>query len=96
MQRVSLYEAKNNLSLFVHLAEQGERIEITRHGKTAAMLTCAEENNGTIFDEKSPFYLAYLDLRKKLASSDFSQKEWNDIFLMERNKSVLRHPEDFE
>ena len=52
MQRVSLYEAKNNLSLFVHLAEQGERIEITRHGKTAAMLTCAEENNSTIFDEK--------------------------------------------
>ena len=47
MRQVPLFEVKNKLSFFVQLAEQGERIEITRHGKTSAVLVGAESQTTT-------------------------------------------------
>lgn len=38
----SLHEAKAKLSQLVTLAEAGETVEITRHGKVVALLTGAE------------------------------------------------------
>lgn len=38
----SLHEAKAKLSHLVTLAEAGETVEITRHGKVVALLTGAE------------------------------------------------------
>ena len=47
MRQIPLFEVKNKLSFFVQLAEQGERIEITRHGKTSAVLVGAESQTTT-------------------------------------------------
>ena len=80
----------------MQLAEQGERIEITRHGKTSAVLVGAEQQPATDDISKSPFYLAYINFRKKMDFESFSEEEWKKTFEIERRKTDLRHPEDFE
>lgn len=94
--RIPLFEVKNKLSTFVNLAEQGERIEITRHGKTAAVLVNAESSSSKEEITATPFYIAYMDFRKKLECEKLSESEWENIFEIERRKSIIRHPEDFE
>ena len=96
MKQVPLFEAKNKLSTFVHLAEQGERIEITRHGKTAAVLVGAEALPPKDDSLQSPFFIAYTDFRKKLDCENPSEEEWKTTFEIERRKSLPRHPEDFD
>ena len=44
----------------------------------------------------SPFYQAYLNFRKKLEADNFTDKEWRDAFEIKREKTIIRHPEDFE
>ena len=70
MKQVPLFEVKNKLSTFVNLAEQGERIGITKHGKTVAVIVSVD----ALLDEGdgsgSPFYKAYMDFHKKLEQED--------------------------
>ena len=42
MHRIALYEAKNKLTGIVRQAENGEIIELTRHGKPVAVLIGSE------------------------------------------------------
>ena len=44
----------------------------------------------------SPFYQAYLNFRKKLESDNFTDEEWKSAFEIKRQKTIIRHPEDFE
>ena len=44
----------------------------------------------------SSFYQAYLNFRKKLESDNFTDEEWKEVFEIKREKTVIRHPEDFE
>lgn len=97
MRQIPLFEVKNKLSYYVNLAEQGERIEITRHGKTSALLVSVdsqEEKNQSYTN--TPFYLAYLNFRKKMDLEGFTEEEWKETFEIERRQSIVRHPEDFE
>ena len=94
--QIPLFEVKNKLSTFVNLAKQGERIEITRHGKTAAVLVNAESLSLNEEITTAPFYIAYMDFRKKLEQEKFTEAEWKEGFEIERRKSLPRHPEDFE
>lgn len=97
MQKIPLFEAKNKLSFFVHLVEQGERIEITRHGKSVAAIVNPDEQSQEVNpDMKNPFYLAYLDVQKKLKALSFSEADWETTFNIPRVKTSARHPEDFE
>ena len=45
---ISVKEAKNRLSELLHLAEAGETIVLTRHGKPVADLTPHKEKKGGI------------------------------------------------
>ena len=94
--QIPLFEVKNKLSTFVNLAEQGERIEITRHGKTAAVLVNVDTISSNEEITTTPFYIAYMDFRKKLEREKLTEAEWKESFDIERRKSVPRHPEDFE
>ena len=38
MCRTSIYEARNNFSAYVEMAEQGEPVEITRYNKPVAII----------------------------------------------------------
>ena len=97
MRNIPLFEVKNKLSFFVHLAEQGESIGITRHGKTSAVLVSAEsQESKTNSYTNSPFYLAYLNFRKKMDFDNFTKDEWKKTFEIERRPTIIRHPEDFE
>jgi prevent-host-death family protein len=42
MAQVSIAEAKNALTRLIHVAERGEAIHITRHGKPVAVLLSEE------------------------------------------------------
>lgn len=43
MCTTSIYEARNNFSEYVKMAENGETIELTRYNKPVAYIVCAEE-----------------------------------------------------
>lgn len=97
MRQIPLFEVKNKLSFFIHLVEQGERIEITRHGKSVAAIVSSDEDaQNSNQNIKNPFYLAYLDMHKKLKELHFSETDWEETFNIPRIKTTTRHPEDFE
>ena len=43
MCRTAIYDARNNLSHFIKLAENGEPVELTRHDKPVAVIISWEE-----------------------------------------------------
>ena len=97
MRQIPLFEVKNKLSFFVDLAQQGERIAITRHGKASALLVSADNQTSSPEDMvNSPFFLAYRKFREKMDFDSLSEDEWNAAFEIEREKTELRHPKDFE
>lgn len=49
MCRTSIYEARNNLSNFVKIAEGGEPVELTRYDKPVAVIISYKE-----FERKTP------------------------------------------
>ena len=48
MQSIPIFEAKNKLPLYIHMVEQGESFEITRHGKPVAYLVSKDEKKDII------------------------------------------------
>ena len=94
MQSISVATAKNKLPMYLHLAENGETISITRHGKQIAVITGA----APVADEPSSFELAYRRFRMLLMSEkDYSSEDWEKCFDIPRPiQSGPRHPEDFE
>ncbi|MCQ2577458.1 MAG: type II toxin-antitoxin system Phd/YefM family antitoxin [Treponema sp.] len=98
MISIPMFEVKNKLTQFVHMVENGETdcVEITRHGKAVAVIGKKEEFK--VSEQADPFFLAYKSFREKMISSgsDLSEAEWHEYFDIPRQKSNLRHPEDFE
>ncbi len=97
MLKIPLFEVKNKLSFFVDLVEQGECVEITRHGRTSALLVKTENMNAEKKKfENSPFYIAYMSFRKNIEESSLSEEEWKSAFEIERKSSEMRPSSDFE
>lgn len=95
MRQVSVGEAKNKLPYFLHLAEKGEQIQITRHGKMVAYINGTEQNE--IVSKKKKFLDSVQNWRAKNAEWLLNDSEANEIFA--RNRQIekdVRHPEDFE
>lgn len=96
MQSVSVAVAKDKLPYLLHLVEQGEDIEITRHGNPVAVIT----QWLTIPNPKQPsnFDIAYDHFRKQMEEVEFfSDEEIDSIFNQPREIQIgLRHEEDFE
>ena len=44
----------------------------------------------------SPFYIAYIEFRKKMKFDKLSEEEWKKAIEIERPLTEIRHPEDFE
>ena len=94
MQSISVAMAKDKLPLYLHLAENGETIAITRHGKQIAVITGA----APVAEEPSAFELAYRRFRMQIeAEKDYTDKDWDECFNIPRSiQPGPRHPEDFE
>ena len=63
MCRTSIYDARNNFSNLVKLAESGEPVELTRYDKPVAVIISYEEYENKI--NKGKFWLA--EWRKEYA-----------------------------
>ena len=44
----------------------------------------------------SPFYIAYIEFRKKMKFDKLSEEEWKKAFEIERPLTEICHPKDFE
>lgn len=74
MKEVGAFEAKNKLSELLDLAEQGEEIIITRHGKEAARLVPPK---GTVNRDEARSALQRLrELAKQGKHGAFDWEEW--------------------
>lgn len=95
MIAVPIVEAKNRLTALLHILERNETnaIEITRHGKTVAILGNKLDFN--ISEQPNPFFVAYSNFRQKI-NNELSESEWNDYFEIPRPIVAIRHSEDFE
>ncbi len=103
MISVSVGVAKNKLPYYLHLVEEkGESIQVTRHGKTVAVINNQEASE--VLNKKQMFCNSLLKWRKKCYGDDNStdstlliNKEIDDIFLRTKEaEPIVRHSEDFE
>jgi len=76
----SIAETKDNLPKYIHEAETGNDICITRHGKAVAMLVSMERYNTVVAKEKDKgIYGAIMQWRKQLDTPNKSNDElWTD------------------
>ena len=97
MQSVSVAVAKDKLPYLLHLVENGEQIEITRHDKPVAVI--AKHTDLLTHSNPTKFDIAYANFRRMIEQDDdwFSDEEIDEIFNPSREILVgLRHEEDFE
>ena len=74
--------------------ENGESIQITRHGKMVALLNGAEQNE--ILSKKKRFLDSIQSWRERNAEWLLSDSEAADIFARDRQiENDVRHAEDF-
>ena len=93
MISVPIYEAKNRLPQFIHMVEEGESFEITRHGTPVAYLVnMAEKKDGAHRDK---FEMVMAHWRKKYSDCFLSEAEEQEYFEKPRQTSGIRHIEDF-
>jgi len=86
----SIAETKDNLPKYIHQAETGNDICITRHGKAVAMLVSMERYNNKIAEEKDKgIYGAIMAWRQQLDKLD--DELWTDAEIDAlRDKSSAR------
>ena len=73
MTSVPIYEAKNKLPFFIRLVENGETLEITRHGVPVAYLVNKDEKLTT--SETDKFKIVMDKWRKKYSDCFLSEEE---------------------
>ncbi len=88
----SIAETKDNLPKYIHEAETGNDICITRHGKAVAMLVSMERYNNKFVEEENGIYGAIMAWRQQLGDLDESDDElWTDAEIDTlRDKSPAR------
>jgi len=74
MREVGAFEAKNKLSELLDLAERGEEVVITRHGKEVARLV--PPRGAVNRDEARAAMLRLRELAKKENHGSFDWEEW--------------------
>ena len=96
MQSFSVAVAKDKFPSLLHLVEQGEDIEITRHGNPVAVIT--QWLASPSLKQPSNFDIAYDHFRKQMEEVGFfSDEEIDSSFNQPREIQIgLRHEEDFE
>ena len=85
----SIAETKNNLPKYIHEAENGNDLCITRHGKPVAMLVSIERYENKFTDEDNSLFSAIMAWRAKLDTNDgdlFTDSEINAL----RDKTPAR------
>ncbi|WP_294431060.1 type II toxin-antitoxin system Phd/YefM family antitoxin [uncultured Treponema sp.] len=96
MNSVAVKEAKNGFTHLLHLVENGEPVQISRHGKAVAILASVssfnEANQNTAFAESLIAWRA--KSASVLSNSEFSNSEIEKIFNAERKVENLSRAEE--
>ncbi|MDD2893673.1 MAG: type II toxin-antitoxin system Phd/YefM family antitoxin [Halothiobacillaceae bacterium] len=80
MSTAAISTLKNQLPEWIHKAEQGEDIQITRHGKPVAVIVSLERYQRVLATNKGVFN-AYLRWRAKHPQADgMSDDELNQLY----------------
>ena len=74
MQRVGIYEAKNNFSALIESVEKGEEVRITRHGKEVVRMLPVRRKP-VITDEQIARELEQMDALHKLIRPGPTRRE---------------------
>ncbi len=97
MNCVAVKEAKNSFTHLLHLVENGEPVQISRHGKAVAVLTSVSNYNEA--NQNSSFAESLRKWREKslstLSRTEFSNSEIEKIFNPERKIENLSRAEEF-
>ncbi len=84
MSSAAISTLKNQLPEWVHKAEEGEDIQITRHGKPVAVIVSLERYQRAFGSNKGAFS-AYLRWRDKHPQAEgFSDEEENALYQRSR------------
>ncbi len=81
VKKYSIVEARNKFASIVHEAQEGIRVELTRRGKTVAVLI-GIENFERMSTPNPDFWRAYQEFRRNhdLASLEIDPDEvWGDV-----------------
>ena len=78
MCRTAIYEARNNFSALVKLAEEGEPVELTRHDKPVAVIISWEDWKAR--KPKKTFWDSMLKIRTKYADV-LSDPTWEGLVI---------------
>jgi prevent-host-death family protein len=73
MRVVGAFEAKNKLGQLLDLAEQGEEVTITRHGKAVARIVPAKRDV-----RRGEPHAAIRRLRERAEALKFGRFDWNE------------------
>lgn len=93
MISVSVGEAKNQLPKLLHVVEEGDEVEVTRHGKVVAYIS-GQSNSG----ERGAAFLQEIHAWRETYGALFENGEIEAIFnpaLQEAEGFLVRHGEDF-
>ena len=80
MQRTPIYDARNNLSHFIKIAEGGEPVELTRHDKPVAVIVSWNDWEAT--KPQNSFMDWYFKFRKENTDL-FEDPTWEGLVIPE-------------
>lgn len=92
MVSVSVGEAKNRLTQLLHLVDEGQEVQVTRHGKVVAYIN----GESPVADRRAAFLQGIQSWRKTYGDL-FEEEEIEKIFKPDfiQNEDGVRHQEDF-
>lgn len=91
MVSVSVGEAKNTLPQLLHLVEDGQEVQVTRHGKVVAYI-----NGQSVSTDRGARFLESLRAWREKYGGLLQNQEVDAIFSPSRSvEPEVRHGEDF-
>ena len=86
MTAVPIFDVKNRLPYFIHLVENGETVQITRHGKPVARIVSEEDIIQEQKTEDQVFMEKLMEWRKGASDwlSTTTNEEIDEIFNIKR------------
>ena len=94
MTQVPVYEAKNKLPLFIHQAEEGGPIFISRRNKNVAVLISFDSYNQLVARGKKPNIIEKAKAFRERTGWNITNEEVDEIFSNVRDTSIDTYTSD--
>lgn len=88
MNAIPIFEAKNKLPLFIHQAETGEPVFISRRNKNVAVLISLEKYNALLAKSRKPTILEKAERFRKQTEGLLTDEQIDEIFSATKDTTV--------